>query len=795
MVSGAAARESVDMVVVGDMECGKTSLITTLVSSIFPESVPKVLQQVRVPPEETADRIALSIADTSSAPEDLQQTLKQVAQADVVVLLYSAAEETTFRRVQDFWLPEILKIFRGPIIVVGNKNDLVPKPDDRAESLRAKVEPLLKVRQIDACMECSAKLNINVSDVFNLAQQSVVYPISPLFDTQMHELTDKFKGALKRVFRIFDRDRDDLLSDQELINFQESCFGARLQPTDIEDVKSMLEAEGPRRVTTGGITFDGFLSIHKRFIQRNRAETSWLVLRQFGFNDSLELQVPREVLTLEHEDLSRAGSSYPVTVRERSVELSRQAQTFLADVFNQFDKDKDQALTRADLEEIFSVCPAGMQPWTAMKEVLSGERKARSESGTNTSSTKTLLSVGEALRSGPLPAALCCIDDFPRGTRTDAKGNLTLGGWLAEWHMVTLLQPHLTLIFLYFLGFDRRKEQALWLTRKRSIEDSENRLQRNVVRAFVFGAHEVGKSKLLDALPNSANVYSGAGVGGSENFPHGRGESQSSFAAFTHDGNPIEEEPRRKRNCRNAVGRVRVRGLSDASARGSDTAAGMMTEFPQQSSAKHLVLTEIAPENDALEEAFSSKMADCDLGILMFDSTNPSSVDWLAGIQKRIPDTVPCVYLASKIDIAEAESLLGRAKDKDGTVEPEKHRYLSQAVEEAAMLCAANSLPDPEPVSLILPKNRMKLTRLFELLMTVAMKPDTARPISEEKKARRRQQRLIRASLRISLVATVLVVTGLMAYSMLGRNRNNDKNTTPKERPSLRHANAGDSSF
>lgn len=52
-------RPPVNIVVVGDSRTGKTSLITTFVSSIFPANVPRVLQQVLVPPEETSDGIAL----------------------------------------------------------------------------------------------------------------------------------------------------------------------------------------------------------------------------------------------------------------------------------------------------------------------------------------------------------------------------------------------------------------------------------------------------------------------------------------------------------------------------------------------------------------------------------------------------------------------------------------------------------------------------------------------------------------------------------------------------------------
>ena len=98
--------------------------------------------------------------------------------------------------------------------------------------------------------------------------------------------------ALRRIIRVIDADRDDVLSDVELNDFQSRCFGARLQPADIEGVKKVLQKENASFVNARGITIEGFLYLNKLFITRNRAETSWLVLRQFGYSDDLEITLP-----------------------------------------------------------------------------------------------------------------------------------------------------------------------------------------------------------------------------------------------------------------------------------------------------------------------------------------------------------------------------------------------------------------------------------------------------------------------------------------------------------------------
>jgi len=655
----------VDVVVVGDSRCGKTSLVTTLVSSIFPESVPHVLQQVRVPPEETSDNIALSITDTSSSPEDRIQTMQQVAQANVILLVYNAALSDSLSRLADNWLVEIKRVSSCPIVLVGNKTDI------QSGDNKTSIETLMKsFPQIDASWQCSAKLNMNVAEVFASAQQVVVHPVAPLFNTQSMELQPKFITALTRVFRIFDRDRDGVLSDSELNDFQATCFGARLQPSDIEDVRAMLAREGKDRVTVAGITLLGFMCIHRRFIDRNRSETCWLVLRQFGYDQDLQLQIPTRMFEM--------GSRYS---RDISFELAKTSQMFLADVFHQFDQDRDQALNAKELENLFSICPNGLAPWELLKE--SCFHPGLPEDG---------MTLFHQLLTDRFAPGDTILSDFGDKfiTRRDALGNITLPGWLGVWTMLTLLRPKIVVAYLYFLGDDMNKP-VVHMTRRRSIEDESNNLQRNVIRGFVFGAHGVGKSTLLSGLVSNGDIT---------------GMQDISDDVRNH-----------KSGAASAIGRIKQDSKTNI----------------------HLVLTEVAGELLSLEQAFSCQMVDCDIAILLFDSSNPSSVDWLQRIQQRIPDTVPCVYLATKIDTIEGNS---------------------QAVSEASVICLSNSLPEPEPICLVpkTGKQRQKLIRLFELCANVALHPDVARPISEEKRALQRRGRILRASLRISVV-------GVLAFS------------------------------
>ncbi|MCH88561.1 mitochondrial-like Rho GTPase 1-like, partial [Trifolium medium] len=138
--------------------------------------------------------------------------------------------------------------------------------------------------EIKACIECSAYRNIKVLEVFCLAQKTVLYPIAPLFDEESQTLKPRCERALKRIFILSDHDRDGALSDAELNDFQVKCFNAPLQPYEIFRLKKALQKVLSDGVNDRGVTLSGFLFLHVRFIQEGSLETTWTVLRKFGYN-------------------------------------------------------------------------------------------------------------------------------------------------------------------------------------------------------------------------------------------------------------------------------------------------------------------------------------------------------------------------------------------------------------------------------------------------------------------------------------------------------------------------------
>lgn len=74
------------------------------------------------------------------------------------------------------------------------------------------------------------------------------------------------------------------------LNWQVKCFSVPLQPSEVAYVKRVVQEHVPDGVNDLGITLSGFLYLHLLFVERSRLETTWTVLREFRYNDDLELQ-------------------------------------------------------------------------------------------------------------------------------------------------------------------------------------------------------------------------------------------------------------------------------------------------------------------------------------------------------------------------------------------------------------------------------------------------------------------------------------------------------------------------
>ncbi|KAJ6790601.1 putative mitochondrial Rho GTPase 1 [Iris pallida] len=314
-------RSNVRMAVIGDPGTGKSSLIVSVATESFPDNVPPVLPPTRLPADYYPDRVPphhhrhpiqapplfrprlfthLHFSPLLGAfmqiliclicsPENKQKMVSECQAADAILLTYACDRPATLDRLSTYWLPELRRLdIKVPVIVVGCKLDL---RDEQQVSLEQVMAPIMQqFREIETCIECSALRQIQVPEVFYYAQKAVLHPTAPLFDQESQSLKPRCVRALKRIFILCDHDRDGALSDAELNDFQVRCFNAPLQPTEIVGVKKVVQEKMPEGVNEHGLTLTGFLFLHALFIEKGRLETTWTVLRKFGYDNDIKLR-------------------------------------------------------------------------------------------------------------------------------------------------------------------------------------------------------------------------------------------------------------------------------------------------------------------------------------------------------------------------------------------------------------------------------------------------------------------------------------------------------------------------
>uniref|UniRef100_A0A8D0GY61 Mitochondrial Rho GTPase n=1 Tax=Sphenodon punctatus TaxID=8508 RepID=A0A8D0GY61_SPHPU len=406
-------------------QVGKTSLIMALVGEEFPEEVPSRAEEITIPADVTPEKVPTHIVDYSGS-----LACSSLLQANVVCMVYDVTEETTVEKVMGWLIP---------IILVGNKSDL------RCGSSMETILPIMnQFSEIETCVECSAKNLKNISELFYYAQKAVLHPTAPLYDPEEKWLRPACMQALARIFTMSDQDNNQILSDEELNYFQNSCFGNPLAPQALEDVKMVVWKNTTDGVQDNGLTLNGFLFLNTLFIQRGRHETTWTILRRFGYDDELELT----------EDYLHPFIRVP---HNSSTELNHFGYQFLQRMFEKYDKDRDGALSPVELQSFFSVFP--YVPW------------------------------------GPELYNTVCTTD---------KGLLSLHGFLCQWTLEAYLDVHCCLEHLGYLGYPIFSEQdcqthAITGEEKR-IDLEKGQTQRNVFLCKVIGPRSTGKTAFLQAF-------------------------------------------------------------------------------------------------------------------------------------------------------------------------------------------------------------------------------------------------------------------------------------------------------
>ncbi|XP_023175677.1 mitochondrial Rho GTPase isoform X2 [Drosophila hydei] len=446
----ASQRKNVRILLVGDAGVGKTSLILSLVSEEYPEEVPPRAEEITIPANVTPEQVPTNIVDFSSVEQSDDALAAEINKAHVVCIVYAVDDDDSLDRITSHWLPLVRStcsnssnadgepdVARKPIVLVGNKIDLIEY--STIDNVLAIMEDY---PEIESCVECSAKTLHNISEMFYYAQKAVLHPTSPLYIMEEQNLTPACKKSLVRIFKICDIDSDNLLNDYELNLFQRRCFNTPLQPQILDEVKSVIQKNVPDGIYNDAVTLQGFLFLHCLFIQRGRNETTWAVLRRFGYNDQLEMC----------KEYLRPSLKIPPG---SSTELSHRGQQFLIAVFERYDRDGDGALSPDEHKMLFSTCPSS--PWSYST-------------------------------------------DIRKSCPTNDNGWVTLHGWLCRWTLMTLIDVVKTMEYLAYLGFNVHENDsqlvAIHVTRERRIDLAKRQSSRSVYKCHVIGPKGSGKTGL-----------------------------------------------------------------------------------------------------------------------------------------------------------------------------------------------------------------------------------------------------------------------------------------------------------
>lgn len=433
---------------------GKTSIIEVLITEKFQENVQPVLPVLVVPKDVTPEQVHVSIVDTPGDPSQVSKVEAELQQSDVIVLVYAVDIEETATRVVSYWLPKFRSLnLNVPVVLVGNKIDTRGGVTDpgAAAKMEEFIKPIMdQFREVDVCIECSAKTVSNISEVFYFAQKAVLYPTGPVYDVESHTLKPRAQAALKRIFKLCDKDGDSSLNDKELNDFQHTCFNVRLQSSELEGVKKVVKDNCPEGGLNadGSLTVRGFIYLHTLFVQKGRLETTWIVLRKFGYDDDLRLKV-------EVKDLPKVGD-------DQSVELSAAGKEFLKGLFGSADKDEDGLLSPEELKNLFSECADG--PFA--------------EDNMSNDEPRLVKSYG-----------------------VEGKGDfINLEAFLARWAMLIIDSVQDALRCLLYLGYTEKLLSAVRVTKSRRRDRSARTVSRDVVQVGVFGYDGTMKTDVVRGL-------------------------------------------------------------------------------------------------------------------------------------------------------------------------------------------------------------------------------------------------------------------------------------------------------
>ncbi|KAN0007114.1 hypothetical protein ACTFIU_005308 [Dictyostelium citrinum] len=161
---------TIKMVLVGESNVGKTSLLFTKSSGILPEYTPTIFSDPIKIVNKDGQEYKIDYWDINGDYPKLRPLL--YSNTNVFLICFSISSRDSFNKCETKWAPEITKFSPGvPIILVATKIDLRNSDDnDSNESDFIKYQEGIEMRdkiKASAYIECSSLLNRGANDLFD----------------------------------------------------------------------------------------------------------------------------------------------------------------------------------------------------------------------------------------------------------------------------------------------------------------------------------------------------------------------------------------------------------------------------------------------------------------------------------------------------------------------------------------------------------------------------------------------------------------------------------------------------
>eukprot|EP00598_Pedospumella_elongata_P001125 CAMPEP_0184983352 /NCGR_PEP_ID=MMETSP1098-20130426/12587_1 /TAXON_ID=89044 /ORGANISM="Spumella elongata, Strain CCAP 955/1" /LENGTH=753 /DNA_ID=CAMNT_0027507163 /DNA_START=177 /DNA_END=2435 /DNA_ORIENTATION=- len=626
-------KDHIKILLVGDEGVGKSSLISAYISQHFPQEVPPVMTDTVLPPEATTNEVCVTIMDSSSHINDRDVLRQKIINADSIIALYDVTRPETLDSISNFWLPLITDLSTEPykpVILVGNKTDLLAEEID-TEQLNNLFAAFPSVMN---CWDCSAANIQNLDTAFHMAMLFVNYPLSYIYDMTEDEFLPAARRAFLRIFRIFDVDGDNLLSDAELSDTQLRCFEAHINSDEIMALKSQIATRVPGGVVNNCVAFEGFLGLMKMNVESNNYQIPWLVLRSFNYDDNLNIVIPEEITQL------------PELRPNQVTELSSSARTFLLNLaqiaYNECERPLQPESTDRDGENSSGSELEETLTWDALKIVLSVLSAETEDPWSDPPSFKAAWRHDESVEQRILLRGLSHIG-----------ATLSFDDWIAHWSLLALNEPAVTQMLLFKLGYVERidlglvassgpmvsvQNQELLASTKPSFfsrmfyaTPPEHPQRRSTLQVCVLGDNGVGKSSFVWYLTG----LRAPGIGGEV-------EMGIDYAKYS--------------DCI-VVGGCALKSNGDIES-DKKNRSPVVAHLPKaREELLQAVLTPTyhlsvaAVPLDQVEKWLEHCVDACDLVVLMFQCGKPASLTTCKALESRLPECVPRLYLASKSDL------------------------------------------------------------------------------------------------------------------------------------------------